>query len=189
MQLTNPLKTLLNFFKLSISRYTKIDLVGEQLDSIFNFLQLSDRVATAGQPTEKQFLSVKDAGYQVVINLAPRTAENALPDEKMTVESLGMQYVHIPVKFDRPTVEDFDRFCLAMQENAQDSVFVHCAANLRVSAFCYLYRRIHQGLSAEVAQVELQQIWTPNKTWQTFINQIIEAENGGQTFVAGEDEG
>ena len=189
MQLTNPLKTLFNFFKLSISRYTKIDLVGEGLDSIFNFLQLSDRVATAGQPTEKQFLSVKDAGYQVVINLAPQTAENALPDEKRTVESLGMMYVHIPVKFDQPTVEDFDRFCLAMHENTQRPVFVHCAANLRVSAFFYLYRRVYEGLSDEVAQVELQKIWTPNQVWQTFINQRIEADNGGQTVVAGEDEG
>ena len=174
MKLTNPFKTLFNFLKLSISRYTPINLMGEQLDNIFNFLPISNSVATAGQPTEQQLPLLKAAGYQVVINLAPHTAENALPDEKMSVESLGLEYVHIPVNYNQPTIEDFDRFCTSMEENTQKSIFVHCAANCRVSAFMYLYRRLHEGLSDEQAQIELQKIWTPNKTWRQFMDQVME---------------
>ena len=148
--------------------------MGEQLDHIFNFLPISNSVATAGQPTEQQLSLIKEAGYQVVINLAPHTAENALPDEKLAVESLGLKYVHIPVKFDNPSSKDFNQFCTSMEENTQKSVFVHCAANLRVSAFMYLYRRVHKGLSDEQAQMDLQKIWTPNKIWRQFMDQVIE---------------
>jgi protein tyrosine phosphatase (PTP) superfamily phosphohydrolase (DUF442 family) len=174
MTLTNPLKTLLKFVKLSISRYTNLNLMGNQLDDIFNFLKLSPSLATSGQPTEPQLTLVKAAGYQVVINLAPPTAENALPNEKASVEALGMQYVPIPVKFDNPTLDDFDRFCKAMQDLQPKSVLVHCAANMRVSAFMYLYRRIHEGWTDEAAKVDLQKIWTPNPVWQQFIQQVIE---------------
>ena len=144
------------------------------MENIFNFLPISNSVATAGQPTEKQLPLIRAAGYQVVINLAPHDAENALPDEKKAVESLGLKYIHIPVKFDHPTGDDFEQFCKSMQDNTQKSVFVHCAANLLVSAFIYLYRRIHKGLSDEQAQIELQKIWTPNKIWRQFMEQIME---------------
>ncbi len=176
MELTKPFKTVFNFLKLSISRYTKIYLVRGQLEDIFNFLNLPNSVATAGQPTKKQFSLIKNAGYKVVVNLSPKTAINALADEKEAVESLGMKYIHIPVNFNNPTIEDFDKFYRNMQQNSQEPVFVHCAGNLRVSSFMYLYRRIHEGLSDEQAQIELHNIWTPNKTWEQFINQVIEPE-------------
>ncbi len=148
--------------------------MGKQLNDIFNFLPISNTVATAGQPTEQQLPLLKEAGYQVVINLAPHTAENALSDEKESVESLGLEYVHIPVNFYQPTHEDFERFCTSMEENSQKSVFVHCAANMRVSVFMYLYRRFHEGLSDEQTQIDLQKIWTPNTTWRQFMDQVID---------------
>ena len=42
----------------------------EKLENIYNFVQISDRVATAGQPTEIQYPTIAAAGYQTVINLA-----------------------------------------------------------------------------------------------------------------------
>lgn len=143
------------------------------MQDIFNFLQISDRVATAGQPTEAQLESIKNAGYQTVINLAPPTSKQALPNEPAIVESLGMRYVSIPVDFNQPTIEDFDRFSEAMQEAAGDRIFVHCIANYRVSAFLYLYRRLYENLSDEQATRDLLQAWTPNPTWQAFIQQTL----------------
>jgi protein tyrosine phosphatase (PTP) superfamily phosphohydrolase (DUF442 family) len=173
MNLTNPVQTIFRFIRLSISQYTPIDLMGNKLGDIFNFLELSKKIATAGQPTESQLLSVKTAGYRSIVNLAPGTNENALPNEKEIVESLEIEYIHIPVKFDRPTIEDFDRFCDVIQSRSDRSVFIHCAANLRVSSFMYLYRRIYQGVLEETAQIELAKIWTPNPIWQEFIDRTI----------------
>jgi protein tyrosine phosphatase (PTP) superfamily phosphohydrolase (DUF442 family) len=147
--------------------------MGNKLADIFNFLQISELIATAGQPTAPQFQAVKEAGYSIVINLAPGNHENALPQEQNVVEALNMTYVHIPVAFDQPTVADFDRFCQVLQERPGQSVFVHCAANLRVSSFMYLYRRIYQGISPEQAQSDLAQLWVPNPIWQEFIDRTI----------------
>ena len=173
MNLTNPIQTIFRFIKLSISQYTPIDLMGNNIADIFNFLQFSPTIATAGQPTESQLSTVKAAGYRLIVNLAPGTHENALPNEKEIVESLGIEYIHIPVKFDRPTTKDFNRFCDVMQAAQGRSVLVHCAANLRVSSFMYLYRRIHENVTAEVAQIELSKIWSPNPIWQEFIDRTI----------------
>ena len=45
-----------------------------------------------------------------------------------------------------------------MEERVEQPVFVHCAANLRVSAFIYLYRQIKQNWSEEEAKVDLEKI-------------------------------
>ncbi len=170
---THPFRAVFDFLKLFVSRVLRINLIGNQLEDIYNYLQLSNSIATAGQPTEDQFPAIKDSGYQVVINLALPESANALPHERAIAENLGMQYIHIPVVWEHPTLENFLAFANAMQANADKPVFVHCAANMRVSAFMYLYNRIYKQVSEEQAQQNLAQIWTPNDTWQQFIQKAI----------------
>jgi protein tyrosine phosphatase (PTP) superfamily phosphohydrolase (DUF442 family) len=173
IKLTNPIQTIFNYMKLAIGQYTPLNLMANQLENISNFLRLSELIGTAGQPTEQEFSSIRGASYNLVINLAPSTHEKALPNEQNIVESLHMEYIHIPVAFDRPTMADFDHFCQVLQEHQGQSIFVHCAANLRVSSFMYLYRRIHEGVAPDEAQLSLAQLWVPNQVWQEFIDRTI----------------
>jgi protein tyrosine phosphatase (PTP) superfamily phosphohydrolase (DUF442 family) len=173
MRLINILRTIWDYGRLSVHHNTGIKLVGESLESMFNFLPLSATLITAGQPTEQQLQTVRDNQYQLVVNLALDSAHNALKDERSTVESLGMEYVHIPVEFDRPMIADFEQFCVLLKERGDQPMLVHCAANFRVSAFFYLYRRIYQGWSAADADVDLKKIWTPNAVWPQFIDETI----------------
>jgi protein tyrosine phosphatase (PTP) superfamily phosphohydrolase (DUF442 family) len=143
------------------------------MEDIYNFLKISDTIATSGQPTSDQFSAIKKAGYEVIVNLALPESSNALKDEKQIVENQGMQYIHIPVVWENPTLENVTEFFHVMEGNADKQVFVHCAANMRVSAFMYLYRCLHQGISDEDAKKDLQKIWIPNETWQKFIEQVI----------------
>src|ERR1700757_3355019 len=117
------------------------------LSGIYNFRSIDDKLGTAGQPTEEQFQAVRDAGFEAVINLALPTSDNALPHEGGIVTGLGMAYVHIPVNFQAPTAQDFRAFCGAMRAFEGRRIFVHCAANMRVSAFVYLYRVLHEHVS------------------------------------------
>ena len=144
------------------------------MKDIYNYLKFSDSIATSGQPTKEQFSAIKDSGYQTVVNLALSTSTNALHNEKEVVENLGMHYVHIPVVWENPTLEDVEHFFSVMKANADKKTFVHCAANMRVSAFMYLYRCIHDRMSDEEAKKYLSQIWLPNETWQKFIEQVLE---------------
>ncbi len=148
--------------------------MSNKIEDIYNFLKLSDSIATAGQPTAAQFLAIKDSGYQLVVNLALPESLNALLNEQAIVEAQGIEYVHIPVIWDNPTLEDIKNFFTVMETNADKNVFVHCAANMRVSAFMYLYRLIHEQISEKEAKTDLHQIWVPNENWQKFIAQVIE---------------
>jgi protein tyrosine phosphatase (PTP) superfamily phosphohydrolase (DUF442 family) len=152
------------------------------LADIYNFLDLSNstdtlqKLATSGQPTIEQFTKIKAAGYQVVINLALLDSSNAVPTEPSILADLGLTYIHIPVLWESPTAADFDLFRQTMQQYADRSVYVHCAANMRVSAFIYLYRRIYQNMSAATALADLEKIWTPNPIWQKFMDEILIGE-------------
>lgn len=144
------------------------------MEDIYNYLKVSDSIATSGQPTKEQFPAIKESGYQTVVNLALPTSANALPDEKQVVENLGMHYVHIPVVWENPTLEDVEQFFNVMKANVDQKIFVHCAANMRVSAFMYLYRRIYDNMSDEEAKKDIDQIWQPNETWLNFIDRVLE---------------
>jgi hypothetical protein len=94
---TQSVVALVQFSKLLISRRLRINLMGKELTTIYQFLPLSETIATAGQPTVEQFPAIQAAGYDVVINLALPESANAIPEEGAIVEKLGLQYIHIPV--------------------------------------------------------------------------------------------
>ncbi|MCH1460646.1 MAG: protein tyrosine phosphatase family protein, partial [Luminiphilus sp.] len=122
---------------------------------------------------EAQFSLVKEAGYTTVINLAPESHENALGNEDEILERMGIRYIHLPVVFTNPTREDFDRFVDALESCDDDRIWVHCAANMRVSAFVFKYRTERLGWSSHEAETDLHRIWEPGKVmgvWQTFID-------------------
>ncbi len=177
----NRLTSILNFGKLSIGNILKINLMGEQIENIYNFLQLSvggastwqNRIATAGQPTLAQYPTIATAGYQLVINLALKESMNAIDNEAAIATNLGIQYIHIPVLWETPTIENFQEFAQVMNTNLERKIFIHCAANMRVSAFMYLYRQIHQGVDEATARQDLVKIWTPNEVWQIYIDRIL----------------
>lgn len=149
-------------------------MTDQSLTDIYNYLQLSEQVATAGQPTAEQFVAIRDAGFKLVINLALPTSTNALANEAQIVEKLGMTYIHIPVDWENPQIQAAEQFFNVMQAHADQPVFVHCAANMRVSVFMYLYRTLYQGIDKNLAQQDLHQIWTPNETWQNLITTMTQ---------------
>lgn len=140
------------------------------LTDIHNLLPLWDRVTTSGQPTEEQLPAVSEAGFEVVINLLPES--ELLATERAFFQEAGLEFVHIPVIWTEPTLDEFEQFVEAMQTHSEKRVYVHCAANMRASAFCYLYRTLCLQVSLEEAQADLNRIWTPNPIWQRFLRAV-----------------
>ena len=81
-----------------------------------------------------------------------------------------MHYTHIPVDFQNPTEQDFEQFCGVMKEIGDAPVMVHCAANMRVSAFVYRYRCEVLGEEPDKAIVDMQKIWEPFGVWKKFVS-------------------
>ncbi len=144
------------------------------LQDIFAFLPFGSTIGTGGQPTAEQFSLVAAEGYTSVINLALADSPGALSGEAELVAGLGLQYVHIPVEFGEPRLEDLRDFFDAM-EQSRGKVFVHCIANKRVSAFLFLYRVLKLGHPVAEAEMALHRIWTPDETWQAFIDRALRA--------------
>ena len=139
------------------------------MNHIRNFLLVDERLATSGMPKPEDFGAVRRAGFEVVINLAMPTSDNAMPNEGDLVSAQGMTYIHIPVNFESPQPSDFDRFTRVMDACEGQRVFVHCAANMRVSAFVFLHRLRH-GADRAAAESDLKKIWEPDGVWREFVN-------------------
>jgi uncharacterized protein (TIGR01244 family) len=145
-----------------------------ELADIYNYRQLSNRLASSGQPDEEEFGAIARADFQVVINLGLSGEYYSLPDERRTVRALGMTYEHIPVEWQEPARADLDTFFRVMDHYAEQRVLVHCAANFRASAFIMLYRVLRLGWDIDDALPDMLAIWQPNDVWQGFIAAMLE---------------
>jgi uncharacterized protein (TIGR01244 family) len=145
------------------------------LSSIYNYRTVDESLCTSGQPTAAQLAAIAAAGFATIINLAlhddPRYS---LPDESGVVKSLGLAYVHIPVQFAAPTEADLLAFFSAMDAHSGEKLWVHCAANIRVSAFLGLYRVIRLGWAVEPAFELMRGLWPADEVWSSFIASALE---------------
>ena len=132
----------------------------EDLATIRNYVKVSDDLATSGQIAYDQIASLKELGYEVVVNLAT-ASESANALEGFLVTQEGMTYVHIPVSWGEPSMRDLQMFFDVMEINKDRKVFVHCFANMRASAFTYLYRTLVEGVPADEARQAMDPVWDP----------------------------
>ncbi len=146
------------------------------MHDILNFYQITENTGTAGQPTAGQFHRIAAAGYRTVINLAMHDSDNALPEEGNLVASLGMDYIHLPVPFDRPTAGQLAKFFRLLAALEGEKVFVHCALNARVSAFMYKYLTLEKSLSNSEASSPILNQWLPDMddNWRAIIDLAAE---------------
>jgi protein tyrosine phosphatase (PTP) superfamily phosphohydrolase (DUF442 family) len=146
-----------------------------KITDIYNFLEINKSLSTSGQPTEAQLSALAKEGYELIINLAlhddPRYS---LPDETSYIESIGMQYIHIPVQFDAPLKSNLVDFFNTMESNKGKKIHIHCAANMRVSAFLGLYLLVRERRTRKEAFEPLQSIWEPDPVWSSFIDSMLE---------------
>ena len=147
------------------------------IETIPDYYLVSDAVASSGQPNPEQFAFITQAEYQVVINLATSSSSNALANEGEIVTDIGMIYVHIPVSWSDPQLEDVVTFFKVMQAFKEQKIWVHCAKNMRVSCFVYLWQKYVLQLTEEKARYPMNQIWQPTGVWQQLI------EDGKTTFA------
>ena len=138
---------------------------------ITNYVQLTDDIATSGQPTREQFADIAARGYDAVVNLALATSDHAIPEEGSLVAGTGMSYAHIPVRFEEPTTADLRLFIGTMRALEGRKVWVHCVVNARVSAFMYHYLRHEKGLSEEQSRSPVLARWAPrmDDVWKRFL--------------------
>ena len=152
------------------------------MNDIYNYKFFHEKLSSSGMPTAEQMKSVAIAGVQLVINLAPHDVQNALPDETNLVESLGMQYINIPVDWGTPTRDGLNIFMDAMDANQDKKIHVHCQANFRASAFIAMYRILRLGWQTDQALEVMHTIWDEDAypVWKLFIDDALKRSATGE---------
>src|SRR5262249_50152643 len=146
----------------------------DTMNGVPRFQQVGNGFFRGGQPTTKGFQELKAAGIKTVINFRVEDTEREL------VESLGMKYIHIPV--DMPVLSrpwkkidaaDIDAFFRAIEDRANEPVFVHCQRGAdRTGMFVGLYRIAYEKWDGARAYREARQIGM--RWWyRSFKNQLL----------------
>lgn len=138
-----------------------------------NIHQVSDWLWTSGQLSETDISNLSARGFDAVINLALPTSSNALQGEAEWVTRQGMSYTQIPVDWESPKLQQLTEFFGVLKAFEGRKIWVHCAMNMRVSAFIYLYRRLCLDEGEAASSHPMQEVWVPNTIWQTFIQDVL----------------
>lgn len=137
------------------------------MDTILNYIKINDKISTSGQPTLEELKIIADNDFKVVINLALSNSSLALENEDKIVSQLGMTYIHIPVDFENPEIDNLKIFLAILNSFTNIKVWVHCAKNYRVTAFMYVFHKYFLKTPFENINLSMFDIWTPSKKWQS----------------------
>ncbi len=169
---SNTTRTIVGFMRAWLKRRTPLFGGYSTLDEVYNYVPIHNLFPTSGQPSEAELEQICEAGFNTVINLAPTSVlENSVVAEEDILNKGGVNYVHLPVDFKNPTDTDFERFVNVLEEAGTDNTWVHCAANMRVSAFVYRYRTTVLNEDEAIAKTDLHRIWEPFGVWKNFIGE------------------
>jgi protein tyrosine phosphatase (PTP) superfamily phosphohydrolase (DUF442 family) len=151
------------------------------MKDIYHYQYLDENLSSSGMPTADQLKDVAVAGVQLVINLAPHDAPNAIPEEARLVESLGMEYINIPITWRAPEVDGLTRFLNEMDAHAGKKILVHCEANYRASAFVMLHRVLRLGWNKADAIPVMEKMWNLEDfpVWEQFIDDALKSKEEG----------
>lgn len=160
---------------ISIAIFAASSLVAAaDLSDVSNYRQYSGLLASSGQPSNEHLELAAEQGFKRIVYLAFTDNDTAIEHEDSTVKKLGMDYVHIPIDFRNPTVDDFRIFATVMQQRESAKTLVHCQVNFRASTFSFLYRAIFLDVPILEAKDALDSVWAPNETWFRFIRSVFE---------------
>ena len=144
------------------------------VETILNYVKVSEKISTSGQPNADQIVEIAESGFSVIINLAMPDSTDAIEREDFIAAENGMKYFHIPVPFESPNVKHLELFIKLITLLENEKIWVHCAKNYRVSAFMYHYLVKVLGKTEAEAKNKIFNNWQPNTIWQNFLSITVE---------------
>jgi len=141
-----------------------------------HFYRVTHELYRGGQPTDEGLRRLKELGVKTVVDL--REEDPALiAHEQRLVESLGMHWVHLPMRSSlRPSQSQVDTFLKLMNNRYNQPVFIHCREGEdRTGALVALYRVAQQGWVPKAAYSEARSL---GLGWNPMMRRVILHQSG-----------
>jgi protein tyrosine phosphatase (PTP) superfamily phosphohydrolase (DUF442 family) len=132
---------------------------------IQNYYQYNEKLSSGAQPSLEQIEGLKQKGFDVVVNISPVSARNALKEEAQIVEQHKMDYIHFPVDCSNLRPLHFDTFKGIMNGLEGKKVFVHCGGNIKSSNLLHMYHVLEKGVNETESLNILKKIQNPEAKW------------------------
>lgn len=143
-----------------------------KLEKINNYYAYSELLSAGGQPTAEQLGILKEAGVELILNISPVSARNALHNEHQLVEILRMDYVHFPVDCSNLRTFHYATFRNILKSAEAKKTFVHCGANIKSSNLIHMYQVLEKGLNEKDSLQVLLSIQQPEEKWFRYFHEL-----------------
>ncbi len=123
-----------------------------------NYLELSPRIGTGGQPTDDGMKLIAGKGYKSIINIRSGGEPFDIAAEEKQALQLGLRYFMVPFVAKEPSEEQAFAFNALMSALKDNKVFVHCASGNRVGSLMMIYLVLEEGMAPDKAEQEAKKI-------------------------------
>jgi uncharacterized protein (TIGR01244 family) len=135
-----------------------------------NYQLIRPDIATAGQPSEAALLTLKEMGFQVVIDL--RAPEEGTAAERAVVEGAGLRYVSVPITPKEFSREDAAKVAQVLAEEGRGPVLLHCGTANRVGGV-WTVIEVTKGRPYEAAEKEGVRIGLHSEAMKAAVKRVL----------------
>lgn len=124
-----------------------------------NVTRVDAALMCGGATSPDAFPEIKKLGFSSIINLRQDGEANVpVADAKQAAETAGLKYVHVPVNSSAPSEESVKAFLDAVQDPANQPMYIHCGSANRVAAMWLIKRVVVDGWDVARATTEAEAI-------------------------------
>lgn len=136
-----------------------------------------DAVLMCGGATpDEAFPALRKEGFNSVINLRqPEERGVDVARSRQAAEAAGLKYVHIPVSGAGPDPASIETFLAAVQDRANQPMYIHCGTANRVGAMWLIKRVLVDGWDTDRALAEATAIGLTNANLRQFALDYVAA--------------
>src|SRR6266705_3316725 len=126
---------------------------------ITNFSRVDATVGCGGATQPSAMAVLKKDGFVSVINLRLATEKGADIDAgRAAAKAAGLKYIHLPFDSADPDPQLVDKFLAAVEDKANQPVYIHCASANRVGVLWMIKRVLKDGWEIDKARKEAEAI-------------------------------
>ncbi len=134
-----------------------------------NVTRVDATVMCGGATTDEAFPALKKEGFVSVLNLRQADEPGVdLQASRAAAQSVGLRYVHIPVRGAGPDPSSVDAFLTAVQDRSNQPMYIHCGTANRVGALWLVKRVLVDGWDVPRATEEANAIGLTSENLRKF---------------------